>query len=52
MTFLCVGAAMTIASSIGADVFPVVIGHLMLHIVYFLAYLLVGKPRSMKISQR
>ena len=25
---------MTIASSIGADVFPVVIGHLMLHIVY------------------
>ena len=34
MTFLCVGAAMTFASSIGADVFPVVIDHLMLHIVY------------------
>ena len=29
MTFLCVGAAMTIASSIGADVFPVVSGQLM-----------------------
>ena len=52
MTFLWVGAAMTIASSIGAIVFPVVIGHLMLHNVCFLAYLLVGKPRSMKISQR
>ena len=29
MTFLCIGAAMSIASSIGADVFPVVSGQLM-----------------------
>ena len=34
MTFLCAGAAMTIASSIGEDVFPVVSDHFKLDIVH------------------
>ena len=34
---------MIIASSIGADVFPVVIGHLMLHILFMFAIFIGGK---------